>query len=87
MLRSRFVVAQLLAIVVCVAVVTPAFAQVTEFQKCQKAKILARGKWKACRSVERAKVVVGKTPDLTKCDDTLAAKLVAAGKSLEPGTS
>ncbi len=78
----RIVSAQLLVIVVSVAVVTSALADVTEHQKCQKAKILARGKWKSCRSGQRAKIVVGKTGDFTKCNATLAAKLVSAEKNL-----
>lgn len=77
---SRIVFTQLMAIVVSAAIVTSALAEVTVSQKCQKAKILARGKWKSCRSVERGKFV-GKTPDLAKCDEKLAAKLVVAEKN------
>jgi hypothetical protein len=79
---ARTIVVPVLALVASFAIVTAASADVTVSQKCQKAKILARGKWKACRSVERAKVVVGKTPDLTRCDDTLASKLVVAEKNM-----
>lgn len=87
MLSSRMVIAQVLGVVVSLAVVTSALAEVTVYQKCQKAKILARGKWKDCRSGQRAKVVSGGTADLAKCDDKFAVKLVAAEKNIPVGES
>ncbi len=82
MLSSRMVLAQVLAILVSVAIVSSAFAQPNVYAKCRKAKILARGKWQACRSVERAKIVVGGTANFAKCDAKLASKFVVAEKDV-----
>jgi hypothetical protein len=84
MLSSRMVLAQVLAVLVSVTMVTSAVAQPNVYAKCRKAKILARGKWQACRSAQRAKIVVGGTADFTKCDAQLQAKLVVAEKNV-PG--
>jgi hypothetical protein len=80
MLRTFAIVAGLVAGVAA----APVLGAVSNQQKCENAKITARGKWRACRATERGKVVLGKVADYAKCDTKLAKAMGKAEAAVGP---
>lgn len=85
----------ILAAIITLAVAGPAHAKPTFEEKCQIKKLQAAGKRDLCYRKERAKLIVGKTPDIEKCRtkfakairkaDESAAKNLSACRWLENG--
>lgn len=79
MLKTKMSTVSTLALILALA--TGAFAA-TDEEKCQKKKLVALGKRDLCLQKERAKELVGKTPDTAKCAEKLDKMLVAAEKTV-----
>ena len=66
-------------LILSLALTSAAFAA-TDEEKCQKKKLLALGKRDLCLQQERAKEVLGKTPDVAKCAEKFDKMIAAAEK-------